>query len=340
MINKLCIIGHPSLYGGADCALLDDIKLWLQMGLEIYICHTSALDANCLNLDLESKGIKYLEPRKWNQIKGLDCISYCNGEALKNLKEIRSYARSFTWNNHMTWCFDDEKKGIADGLIDICLYETVHQYNNVVPILSEHGHSRHLFVSHYFDQSQFPFYQERSKNQFRVGRISRADLDKFNKWQYWIYERIISKNPVHVITLGYKPELINKCPLVNFNHPNQLFYKPGEINQQTFYMWCDVLVMTTDTFENLPRVGLECMSSGTILVVDNRGGWQLEVEDSKTGFLCNDQYDMALKASLLAQDIKLKNEMRRNAKAKLETEYGIKKSKQSWETIFNIMEKL
>jgi glycosyltransferase involved in cell wall biosynthesis len=113
-------------------------------------------------------------------------------------------------------------------------------------------------------------------------------------------------------------------------------YKEGEITQQDFYKTCDVIIMSTDTFENLPRVGFEAMSSGSVLIVDNRGGWKVLVEDSKTGWLCNDNREFVYKASRSAFEIKETHQLRINAKNKLEKEWGSDNSIKSWEKIFNI----
>jgi glycosyltransferase involved in cell wall biosynthesis len=98
--------------------------------------------------------------------------------------------------------------------------------------------------------------------------------------------------------------------------------------------------MTTDTFENLPRVGFEAMSSGSVLVVDNKGGWKVLVEDGKTGWLCNDQREFVYKASRSAFEYEETQKLRMNAKDKLIKEWGKENSSKCWENIFNEWSKL
>ena len=82
------------------------------------------------------------------------------------------------------------------------------------------------------------------------------------------------------------------------------------MTQQEFYRTCEAIIMTTDTTENLPRVGLEAMASGSILVVDNRGGWQQLVEDGVTGWLCRDDREFVYKASRCAFESEERSQMR------------------------------
>jgi glycosyltransferase involved in cell wall biosynthesis len=115
--------------------------------------------------------------------------------------------------------------------------------------------------------------------------------------------------------------------------------KEGIVSQQEFYKFCDVLILSADTFENLPRVGFECMASGSVMIVDDRGGWQLQVENGKTGYLCKGTKDFIEKSSYLAHNPEFKEELRRAARNKLEADWGIENSMKSWEQVFKVMEK-
>lgn len=92
--------------------------------------------------------------------------------------------------------------------------------------------------------------------------------------------------------------------------------------------------MTCDTLENLPRVGFEAMAAGSVLVVDNRGGWQKLVEDGVTGWLCEDDREFVYKASRCAFEHDERDEMRHRARQKLEQDWGLEASAESWEKVF------
>lgn len=355
MIKELCIIGHPSHLGGADTELLDQIKCWHKMGIKIYICHTGPMLPILTRMDLTNKyGCVYLKPRQWYEVKGMHCISFCNGQFLDNLRHIKKFAKTTTFVNCMTFNFQKEIQCQHDGLIDFHLYQTQHGFERISKNLQHLNTYRPLMVNPYFDMSTFPYHDKRPDDHFRFGRISRCDLTKYNSDQLYIYDHIVSPNEKSGIILGWDFRVKDKLKVQNadlsttvkdnvksdyYKKYIQLF-KEASITQQDFYNFCDVMIMSSQTFENLPRVGFECMASGSVMVVDDRGGWQLQVEDGKTGFLCKDTKDFIEKSTLLAKDRGLRDQLRGCARDKLLMDWGIEKAMKSWELIFMGWEKL
>lgn len=335
MIKALCVIGHPSKLGGADTELEHQIYLWREMGIEVYICHTGDFDSNAEKMcqEMKSIGCKYLPSKSWKDLQGLDVISFCNGQFLENLSEIKKYARSTTFVNCMTWNFNKELEAQEKNLIDFYLYQTQHQFDRVSVKLKNLGSNyKPLFFNPYFKNDNFPFIERKDNSLFRFGRISRGDADKFGKHQLWIYETMTAPVLKSGTILGWDSRAekkLGKLPSYIKGHSE------GSISQQELYALCDVIIMTTDTYENLPRVGFEAMSSGSLLVVDNKGGWIKLVEDGKTGWLCNDNREFVYKASRTAFESNETNQLRINAREKLEKEWGKENSIKSWEKIFN-----
>jgi len=357
MIKELCIIGHPSLYGGADTELLDQIKCWTKMGIKIYICHTGLVDKNLQKLNLTNKyGCIYLKSRQWYEIKGMHCISFCNGEFLSNLRHIKKFAKTTTFVNCMTWSFQKEVQGQHDGLIDFHLYQTDHGLEKISKNLRHLGTYRPIKFTPYFDSTIFPYHDKRPNDHFRFGRISRSDTNKFSPDQLVIYDSIDSPIQKSGVILGWNFKIKDKlkvqpkdlslivdekmkCQVEYYKKYVQLL-KEASITQQEFYQFCDVFIMSADTFENLPRVAMEAMSSGSVLVVNNRGGWTVEVENGKTGFLCDNTNDFIKKSSLLAQDQGLRDQIRGAARESLLRSWGFEEAAKSWENVFNQWEKL
>lgn len=334
MIKELCVIGHPSRLGGADTELEHQIILWRKMGIDVYICHTGNYDDNCIKMrkEMESLGCKYIESRSWKEIDGLDVISFCNGQFLENLPTIKKYARTTTFVNCMTWNFPKELEMQEKKLIDFHLYQTQHQFDKVSIRLKALGaHYRPILFKPYFHAEYFPFYERHNNNLFRFGRISRGDADKYGKQQIWIWETMTAPVLKNGIVLGWDARAIKKLGKLP---PYVLGHPEGSISQQDFYKQCDVIIMTTDTFENLPRVGFEAMSSGSVLVVDDRGGWQVLVENGKTGWLCKNHREFVYKASRAAFEIEETHRLRINSRQKLDNEWGQENSSKYWEQIF------
>ena len=335
MIKELCVIGHPSRLGGADTELDHQIRLWREMGIDVYICHTGGFDDNLIKMraEMENIGCKYIPSRSWKDLVGFHTISFCNGNFLSNLHEIKKYAKSTTFVNCMTWNFNKEIEAQQNNLIDFHLYQTKHQFDKVSLKLKNIGTNyRPLFFNPYFNTDTFPYIKRQQRPTFNFGRISREDPDKYNQYQIWIWDTMTAPVLKRGIILGWGDKPAKKLG----RQPSYISaFSPGSLTQQEFYRECDVIIMSTDTYENLPRVGFEAMSSGSLLIVDNRGGWKVLVEDGKTGWLCNDHKEFVYKASRSAFEFNETDEMRLKAREKLDKEWGRESSSQSWTEVFN-----
>lgn len=341
MIKELCVIGHPSKLGGADTELDHQIHLWREMGIDVYICHTGGFDQNLLNMkkEMEAIGVQYLPASSWKHLSGFNTISFCNGEFLSNIEEIKKYAKSTTFVNCMTWNFDKEVIAQENNMLDFHLYQTQHQFDMVSKRLKTKGNNyRPIQFNPYFNTEAFPFTERKNNDVFKFGRISRGDADKYNGSQLWIWETMTSPVLKEGTVLGWDDRAKKKF---GTDLPYYIKgYREGEITQQKLYSECDVIILSTDTFENLPRIGFEAMSSGSVLVVDNKGGWKVLVDDGKTGWLCNDQREFVYKASRAAYEVEETNTMRLAARNKIEDRWGKESAMKSWENVFNEWEKI
>jgi hypothetical protein len=281
---------------------------------------------------MAERGCIYHEPCDWPSLDQMHCISFCNGAFLEHLPEIRRYARTTTFVNCMTWSFEREAEMQARGLIDFHLYQTDHGMQRIGEKLASLGRYRPLRFRPYFDPGDFPFHDDRPTDMFRFGRISRGDADKFGLRQLWIYETMTAPVLKEGLIVGWDHRARTRFG----RDPDPYIRAVPEcgVSQQDFYRFCEAIIMTTDTFENLPRVGFEAMSSGSVLVVDDRGGWRLQVEDRITGWLCRDDREFVYKASRCAFEAEERTEMRRRAREKLEREWGLPAAMDSWNEVF------
>ncbi|HEX8912547.1 MAG TPA: glycosyltransferase [Humisphaera sp.] len=332
------MIGHPSPLGGADTELDHQMRCWAEMGIRVHVCHTGAVTADLERMGLTARGCVYHAPRDWASLDGLDCISFCNGEFLAALPEIKRHARSTTFVNCMTFNFDLELEMQARGLIDFHVYQTDHGMERVGARLRTMERYRPLRVTPYFHAADFPFHERRPADAFRFGRISRADPGKFHPRQLWIYETMTAPVPKAGLVVGWSDAVAAKVG--RSPEPYIAAVSPGWTSAQEFYRFCDAVVMSTDTFENLPRVGFEAMASGSILVVDDRGGWRLQVESGRTGWLCADEREFVYRSSRLAFEPGEREEMRRNAKERLLGGWGFQAAAESWADVFRAVSRL
>ncbi len=331
-IDELCVIGHPSRLGGADTELDHQIHCWQAMGIKVHVCPTARLDANLCAMRLEERGCIYHAPRDWASVEGLHCIAFCNGDFLSALPEIRRYARTTTFVNCMTWNFDAEIEMQQRGLIDFHLYQTQHAFERVSPKLKRLNNYQPLFFTPYFHAKDFPFHEDRPQDTFRFGRISRDDAGKYGRRQLWIYETMTAPVLKEGLILGWGANAQRRFGRRPDSYIRTL--PEGGLSQQEFYKFCEAIIMTTDTFENLPRVGFEAMASGSVLIVDDRGGWKLQVEDGRTGWLCRDDREFVYKASRCAFEQEERQRMRRAARKRIEQQWGLQTAMKSWERVF------
>jgi glycosyltransferase involved in cell wall biosynthesis len=335
---KIGVVGYPSKLGGADTELDHQIRCWQAMGVEVHLCHTGFIDDNLKAMKMEDRNCIIHKPEDWESLEGLHVISFCNGSFLDNIKEIKKYAKTTTFVNCMTWNFPKEIKAQQEGLLDFHLYQSDHQFKKVSAKLKKINGYRPIRFQPYFHTDDFKFKSNRDDKFFNFGRISRGDADKYGENQLWIYETMTAPVLKRGTILGWDDRAHKKFGI---NPPDWIkTYHEGGITQQQLYDACDVIIMQTATFENMPRVGMEAMACGSVLVVDNRGGWRCLVENGKTGWLCDNERDFAYKASRIAHEKQEKEDMRIAARQKLEKEWGLEASMKSWENVFKQWEKI
>ncbi|HEX4131662.1 MAG TPA: glycosyltransferase [Pirellulales bacterium] len=332
-MNDLCVIGFPSKVGGADTELDHQIHCWQALGLQVHLIHTGTLDANLQAMRMEERGCVIHEPRDWRACRGMHVISYCNGEFLKHLPQIKEHARSTTFVNCMTWLFDAEIAAHRQGLIDQFLYQTDHAIAKVKDRLVEANPCFRPFkVRPYFHAADFPFIAERPRDRFRFGRVSREDADKFHQAQLWVYETMVAPVLKEGVVLGINDRIRRKVG----TEPSWIKgYPAGSIPAQQVYAHSDCIIQMTDTYENLPRVAFEAMSSGSVLIVDDRGGWREVVEHGQTGYLCRDQREFVYYASRTAFEHQERRQMAAAARDWLDAKWGMAQAKAGWGEFFS-----
>ena len=185
----------------------------------------------------------------------------------------------------------------------------------------------------YFDNSLFPFVATRPTDFFGCGRLSRQDADKYAKSTLHIYEYFVAPVLKRGIFLGFDHRAMAKVgkpyPWIRAAKDHK------ECSQQEFYRHCEIVLQPMDTTENWPRVGLEAMSSGSVLIVDNRGGWRRMVEHGKTGWLCSTPREFIYRASQMAFEPNMRADMAAAAKERLAILAGRAASVETWGRIFD-----
>ena len=224
----------------------------------------------------------------------------------------------------------------AEGLLQ---NEAVRQ--EAMPVLRKlNGDPQVQFLTFrpYFHAESFPFIRERDEDFFGCGRISRQDADKFAANTLHIYGAFESPVEKRGLFLGF-----DKRSEAKIGRPFdwiRIARNQREVSQQDFYRHSRIILQPTDTTENWPRIGFEAMASGSVLIVDNRGGWRQMVEHGKTGWLCSNERDFIYYASKMACEPNLRDDMAEAARARGLELGGLDVSLESWKEVLEAMARL
>ena len=120
----------------------------------------------------------------------------------------------------------------------------------------------------------------------------------------------------------------------------ETFHDQKALPQQEFYRRCHIVLQPTDTTENWPRVGFEAMASGSVLIVDKRGGWEQMIEHGRTGWLCESPGDFIAYASKMAWEPHYREDMAAAARERGLALGGLGASLESWRQGFDVIEEL
>jgi hypothetical protein len=335
--QKVYVHGFPGLYGGAATELHHQIPIWQRLGLEVHLIPSQGgHETDPLRPELTRSGVVIHDRDQFEVIEPKSPVfGFCSRNFLRSLDLIRRHSTNTVFVNCMTWLFEEEKWRQAEGKIKTFLYqnEDVRQIHApTLRAINKSAGSKFLTFVPFFDSARFPFIEKRSHDFFGCGRISRQDQDKFASWTLNVYEHFVSPRPKVGLFLGFDHRSAQKV-----GHPPPWIITARDhrhVSQQEFYKLAEIVLQPTDTVENWPRVGLEAMSSGSVLIVDNRGGWRRMIEHGKTGFLCNSPGDFIYYASKMAYEPDARDEIARCALQRGKQIAGEDASKASWKEVF------
>lgn len=335
-ISRLFVYGFPGLYGGAATELHHQILAWRHMGVEVHLIPNWQPFSEPLYREMLDRSVIVHGANDFSAIEAGDpVLGFCSAEFLQELPAIRQRTRRAVFLNCMTWLFEKEREAMTKGLIGMFLYQNAAVRDKHMPelrALNEDPEIRFATFKPYFTTEKFPYVSARSDVTFGCGRISRQDADKFASNTLQIYEYFVSPKWKQGLFLGFDQRSESKI-----GKPFDWIRTAcdqTEVSQQDFYRHCDIVLQPTDTTENWPRIGFEAMSSGSVLIVDNRGGWQQMVEHGKTGWLCNHERDFIYYASRMAYEPNQRSDMAAAARERGLLLGGLEASIESWKEVF------
>jgi len=322
---RIFICGYPGNLGGANTELWHTVKLWRNFGIRVTLIPTWHADCQC-RARLDALGCRTIQsnPDNLHTVAGLAgsvVVSMCNTKFLAAAERFRELGCKIVWAGCMNWLFPAERMHYRrSGVFDRYVFQSRYQRDQLAPQLSKFGYDprQGKLIRGALAVDEFPLcpLPHRPGKPFVVGRISRADADKYSPKTWEIYARI--PHPIRARVLGWDGDV-----RARLGRPPRWAecLSAGRQTPQAFLATLGALVHAGGrAIENWPRVGLEAMAAGVPVVAEDRGGWREMIDHGRTGYLCQSDDEFAYYAARLAYDEPHRVEIVRRARARLETE--------------------
>jgi glycosyltransferase involved in cell wall biosynthesis len=319
------VLGYPGDVGGANTELWHTVKLWRRLGMDVALIPTWKADP-AWKSRLDRLGCRTVEttPERLQAVDGLPggiVVGMCNSHFLACGGRLKELGCRTVWVSCMNWMFPTERLLYARlGTFGRHVFQSRYQRDQLLPQLRRYGFDENqgFVLRGAFDVDEFPFepLPHQPGTVFTVGRISRAEPDKFagNFWQ--IHARV--PHPLRVRVLGWSDEVEAH---VGLPPAWAECFPAGSQPAGRFLKSLHAMVaINGGAVENWPRVGLEAMAAGVPIVAEARGGWNEMIRHGETGYLCHTDDEFAYYAARLAYDESHRLEIVRRARAALTDE--------------------
>lgn len=317
------LIGYPSEVGGACTEAWHTIRVWRKMGLDVGLIPTwgasddwrhRCAEIGCVTFDAEPSSLA-----KVDGLRGSVVVSFCNDNFLSSYHTFRELGCKVAWANCMTFLFEKEREVFRKhGPPDACIFQSEFQKSELTPQLELYGYTpdKAWLIRGAFDPDEFEFSPRphRSSEPFVFGRMARPDADKWSSNTWPIYSAVQYQKK-RVMMLG-----CDERTLAKIGSPPTFAdcLKPNAMPVQQFLALLHCLMpINGGARENWPRAGLEAMAAGVPVVAQNLWGWREMIEHGVTGFLADNDCELAHYTAVLAYDEPFRLRIAKQARERL-----------------------
>lgn len=335
------VLGYPGSMGGANTECWHTVKLWRQAGWDVHLIPTWGRDDKWRQrldaIGAVTHHVPAADLEKAPGPAGSVVVAMCNGNLWGVYGRLRKLGCRVVWVNCMTFLFPDERRATQEhGPADAYVFQSQFQRSMLEPELLKLGYrpeQGHL-IRGAFDPGEFPFNPRRHppNTEFVIGRLARPDLDKWSSNTWPIYASVPYAHR-KALAMGWTDRLAGKL-----GKPPAwaTCLKPQEISTQEFLSRCHVLLaINGGARENWPRIGLEAMAAGVPIITQNQWGWREMIKHGETGFLCNNDQELAYYAAHLAYDERKRLRMAEAARAHVERLADAETILAGWQRLFD-----
>lgn len=342
---KIYVLGYPDIIGGASVELGDTVKLWRHYGVDVHLIPTwGAPSKPMIDMMDECGAVTHIVKKKdlatVDDLEGRVVVSFCNSHLFDVYPVLKKMGCRVSWSNCMVWQSDKEVECLKEhGLFSAYHWQSDFQRSFLEPRLTPYGYDPsdgHL-IRGAFDTRDWTFnpLQHKRGDQFVLGKLARCDSDKWYDGYFRVFKTILYRDK-KLFMMGYSELAHRKLGTMP---KNAEWLKPCAMSSRDFYgkLHC-IWAINGGAAENWPRIGLEAMAAGAVLVCENRFGWTEMINHGETGFLADDDDGMAFYASLLAHDEVLRMRIVRQARERLES--VIARPDDIWSKWLNVFRRL
>lgn len=306
--------GFPGLAGGANTECWHTAKLLRANGVGVTFIPTKGADLKFAPR-LEEIGCKIVKVgnEELHTVPGLKdaiVIGMCNSNFIAMAHVFRDLGCKTIWINCMTFCYAGELQHYQqyNKTFDAYVFQSNWAKQKIEPVLVDFGYDpkQGHVIRGAFSIEEFPFRPRSHKTgqPFVIGRLSRAEQDKYSSNTWPIYSRVVQAcardQAVQARVMAWRKCVEEKCG----KPPDwaQCLDSCVETPQEFLGSLHALIQVNGGAGENWPRSGLEAMATGVPLVVQNAWGWREMVKHGQTGYLCDNDEQLAFYAARLAYD--------------------------------------
>ena len=311
---RVFLVGMPLMLGGANSEAAHTALLWRRFGVEVTCLHftkchcgkpgEAPLDSNPWTDRLRAAGVDFvpIESGHLADVPGLAgsvLSSFCHQHTLHNWPEFASIGCKLIWSPCMTYTMSREEDAFRQVPASVIHFQSRFQAMELVAQYTAWGCREFRRIPGAFEPLPFNPRPRLPGEPFVIGRLARPCRTKWSPLLWDIIARVARRAcPVEVLCQGWSTELTMHCG----EPPIGAECLPANTLTATeFLSRCHAMICPNwSVKENWPRIGLESMSVGVPLVVDDAGGWPEMAGEA--GVLCNTTEDYADALVKLATD--------------------------------------
>ena len=307
---SLYVFGWPSDLGGADTKTAHLLQL-LANEIPITVVPNAAnqLKQRHWTDRLDRWGVAYCSLESLPQKLSGVALSLCNNQFFVGglYEQAKRRGLKVVWSSEMMWHHPFEVDVIKAGGVDRLLYVSDLQKRALAYESFSDVPTR--LTGNYINPEWFPFHRRSGSQNITLGRLSRADAEKYPE-NFPVFYEALGIQRVRFRAMGWSSQLAHKYRWHRFDSRWDLLpanHEPSHAFLNSLDLFIYILGHTFT--ESWGRSTVEAMLTGAIPLVPSGHNFPELIDSGTTGFICNDFKCFQSRACQLAEDPGMRKRM-------------------------------